>query len=118
MATRHADDDREKDDTTRDSGRQDEPTGAVSGADGRADPEQEQSESEKKLLSRRSALKVAGIGSLAGLASPLLSDQADAATVYDAVDDLGWDPNGNEPVQDSLEQAYGSNVTIQVPPGD
>jgi hypothetical protein len=70
------------------------------------------------ILSRRSALKVAGVGALAGISSSLLGDTASAATVYDAVDDLGWDPTGSDPVEGSLADAYGSNVTIQVPPGD
>jgi hypothetical protein len=102
MAKDHTDGDAAKGDLTRENAEKSSPT---EGDDATTD------------VSRRSAIKLAGLGATAGLGSSLFSRSASAATVYDAVEDLGWDPTGEEPVQNSLADAYGSNVTIQVPPG-
>ncbi|RLM83343.1 hypothetical protein D3D02_18330, partial [Halobellus sp. Atlit-38R] len=39
-------------------------------------------------------------------------------TVFDAVDDLGMDPTGQEPVDDILDETYGDDTAIEFPPGD
>ena len=39
-------------------------------------------------------------------------------TVLNAVDDLGMDPNGNEPIDDKLASAIKSNTLVEFPPGD
>ena len=36
----------------------------------------------------------------------------------DAVDDLGWDPNGLFPVDESLAETFDRNVLVEVPPGE
>ncbi|SFR66550.1 right-handed parallel beta-helix repeat-containing protein [Halogeometricum limi] len=38
--------------------------------------------------------------------------------IRDAVSDLGWDPNGEEPIDDSLDQHLREGTLIEVPPGD
>jgi hypothetical protein len=38
-------------------------------------------------------------------------------TVVDAVDDLGMDPTGHEPIDDALEEAYGDDTLLALPPG-
>lgn len=36
----------------------------------------------------------------------------------DAVDDLGWDPNGLFPVDDSLVKSFDRDILVEVPPGE
>lgn len=36
----------------------------------------------------------------------------------DAVDDLGWDPDGLFPVDESLAESFDRNVLVEVPPGE
>jgi hypothetical protein len=39
-------------------------------------------------------------------------------TVYDAIDDLGMDNTGTEPIDEALDKYYGDSTLITFPPGD
>ncbi|OYR38156.1 hypothetical protein DJ82_12855 [Halorubrum sp. Ib24] len=47
-----------------------------------------------------------------------MRDQFGFEERVDAVDDLGWDPNGLLPVDDSLVESFDRDVLIEVPPGE
>jgi hypothetical protein len=75
-------------------------------------------------LDRRSFLKAAGVATT-GVAASGLAGPASAASfdidfdrVVNAVDDLGMDPNGNDPVDSAFESAYESGTLIEFPPGE
>ncbi|WP_147435591.1 right-handed parallel beta-helix repeat-containing protein [Halobellus sp. Atlit-38R] len=75
--------------------------------------------SSKGLLNRRNCLK-AGAAMLAAGSSAFVGGAAAAterygiqfSTVVDAVDDLGLDPNGNDPIDSTLEDALASGDTL------
>ena len=82
--------------------------------------------SEKALLNRRGALGV-GAAFLGGIAFLEAVDTAAAAVdrygitfdrVVDAVDDLGMDPTGGEPIDGALDGAYRTGTLVEFPPGD
>jgi PKD repeat protein len=77
-----------------------------------------------KSFNRRSFLKLTGIAT-AGVAASGLASRASAVsqeiqfdTVLNAVDDLGMDPNGNESIDATLEDAYNDRTLIEFPPGE
>lgn len=51
------------------------------------------------------------------LAAPMTCHEIHFETVLNAVDDLGMDPNGNEPIDAALEEAYGDGTLVAFPPG-
>jgi len=77
-------------------------------------------------LQRRSLLKLIGSTSVAAAVSGL-SGIASAETTYngitfdrvvDAVDDLGMDPTGSEPIDAAFESALETGTLIEFPPGE
>ncbi len=75
---------------------------------------------------RRSFLKVSGAAASAAV-SPLVADRAAAATtrhgiefdrVLNAVEDLGMDPNGDEPIDSAFASAYEEGTLVEFPPGE
>lgn len=48
----------------------------------------------------------------------ILQDQFGFEERINAVEDLGWDPNGLSPVEDSLAESFDRNALIEVPPGE
>jgi hypothetical protein len=78
------------------------------------------------ILNRRSLLKTVGLAS-AATAAPGLSGLASAETTYngitfdrvvDAVEDLGMDPTGSDPIDSSFESALETGTLIEFPPGE
>ncbi|MFB6159816.1 MAG: hypothetical protein ABEJ61_01410 [Haloferacaceae archaeon] len=59
-----------------------------------------------------------GVGASALATGEAEGAQLQASTVYDAVDDLGMDPTGSDPIDDALDEAYGDDVRIEFPPGE
>jgi hypothetical protein len=109
------------------SGTAGEPAGAGErepGADsGFAEPESE----EKPLLTRRAALKMGATAAAVATGAAVTSGPAAAAERYgiefsrvvNAVDDLGMDPNGNEPIDDALQGTIDEEgVLVEFPPGE
>ena len=91
-----------------------------SGADGGDEPPELSGVSDKRLLNRRNYLR---LGAAAAGTIALASGGAAAATtrhrisfdrVVDAVDDLGWDPDGNDPIDIPTDDG----LLIEVPPGE
>lgn len=73
-------------------------------------------------VNRRSYLKAGAataVGTV-GLSTNVAAETRDGISfngVVDAVDDLGMDPNGNEPIDDKLDRAWGSGTLIEFPAG-
>ena len=80
----------------------------------------------KGLLNRRNYLRlgaaaaatVAGTGAVNTAAAAAGDHGMSFDRTVDAVDDLGWDPNGNEPVTDSLRENLRGGTLIELPPGE
>ncbi|EJN57954.1 hypothetical protein [Halogranum rubrum] len=96
--------------------------------DERATPDTNEADAENEsLLNRRTVLKMGAAAAAAGLGSAGLTGTAAAeterhgiqfGTVVNAVDDLGMDPNGNEPIDDALQQTMDDEDTlVEFPPG-
>jgi hypothetical protein len=71
-------------------------------------------------------MKLLGAGATVGTGLTAAAGRTAAATsrngisfdvTYDAVDDLGMDPDGNTPVNDAIERAFADNALVEVPPG-
>ena len=74
-------------------------------------------------LDRRQYLKLGAataVGAVAfsGRSTAETRDGVSFDRVVDAVDDLGMDPNGNEPIDDKLDSAWGSGTLIEFPAGE
>ncbi|QSG16082.1 PKD domain-containing protein [Halapricum desulfuricans] len=91
-----------------------------------SDGENEDPTGSNSDLQRRSLLKLIGSTSVAAAVSGL-SGIASAETTYngitfdrvvDAVDDLGMDPTGSEPIDAAFESALETGTLIEFPPGE
>ncbi|HKJ57838.1 MAG TPA: hypothetical protein VKA37_01315, partial [Halobacteriales archaeon] len=76
-------------------------------------------------FARRGFLKLSGVAT-SGIAAAGLADTASAATtvsgiqfdrVVDAVDDLGMDSSGSQPIDGALDRALQSGTLVEFPPG-
>jgi hypothetical protein len=47
-----------------------------------------------------------------------LQDQYGFRARVDAVDDLGWDPDGLQPIDDSLIESLDRSILVEIPPGE
>jgi|GEM_PF-6267946 hypothetical protein len=84
--------------------------GALAGCGGREDPTETRGNSTGAQP---------GAGSDPGEAGwETLRDQFGFEERVDAVDDLGWDPNGLFPIDDSLTDSFDRDVLVEVPPGE
>ncbi len=81
--------------------------------------------SDDGVLDRRDYLKLTGATAATGAGFSLASSSASAATshhgisfdrVKHAVNDLGMDPNGNDPIDDDIE--FTNGTLIEFPPGE
>ena len=76
------------------------------------------------LLNRRDYVKLSAAATGAVLASSGLGSAAEVRygisfdRVVNAVDDLGMDPTGSEPIDSTLSAAYETGTLIEFPPGD
>ncbi|WP_394349509.1 MULTISPECIES: twin-arginine translocation signal domain-containing protein [Haloferax] len=89
------------------------------------------------MVNRRTYLKTlgsVGVGaSLAGCGQPREEETSTLSTpqettttpepkpretVYDAVEDIGMDPTGQDPIDDLLDDVYGDDTIVQFPPGE
>ncbi|RDI69652.1 DUF1565 domain-containing protein [Halopelagius longus] len=95
---------------------------------GNGDDQNRGTEESKRLLNRRDALKMGAAAAAVGLSSVgTIAGSAAAASerygisfnrVVNAVDDLGLDPNGNEPIDSAINRAIDRGDTlIEFPPG-
>ncbi|MFC7028077.1 hypothetical protein ACFQJ5_11570 [Halomicroarcula sp. GCM10025324] len=123
--------DPEKDDLTgaqRDETEADVPPekGGVSVDDGPNSADAAETTDENPNLNRRDYLRL-GAAAVAVSSTGLVGSVAGATerygisfdTVVDAVDDLGMDPNGNDPIDGKLENTLSKgNVLIEFPPGE
>jgi hypothetical protein len=84
-------------------------------------------EGEKSLLTRRDALKMGATAAAIATGAAVTSGPAAAAERYgiefsrvvDAVEDLGMDPSGNEPIDDALQATIEEEgVLVEFPPGE
>jgi hypothetical protein len=77
------------------------------------------------VLNRRSLLKTVGVATAGAAATGFSGLGAAATTVNDisfdrvvnAVEDLGMDPNGNDPIDSAFESAIETGTLIEFPPG-
>ncbi|MWG34318.1 right-handed parallel beta-helix repeat-containing protein [Halomarina oriensis] len=74
-------------------------------------------------VDRRQYLKLgaaaaAGAVGVSGATAAQTRDGVSFDRVVDAVDDLGMDPNGNEPIDSKLDRAWRSGTLIEFPAGD
>ncbi|ELK51860.1 hypothetical protein D320_14585, partial [Haloferax sp. BAB-2207] len=77
-------------------------------------------------LNRRNYLKLGAMAASTALSAGVASAASGPEErfgiqwdrVVNAVDDLGMDPNGNEPIDDQLDSAYESGTLIEFPPGE
>ncbi|MFC6837417.1 hypothetical protein [Halomarina ordinaria] len=81
-------------------------------------------DSGRSMLDRRAYLKlgaaaagVVAVGSRAGRAATTGRHGIDFDRVLNAVEDLGMDPDGNEPIDDALYGAMENGTLIEFPPG-
>ena len=84
-------------------------------------------EGSRLAFDRRSYLKLGAAAAAAGPAAFAASENVSGAsetrhgvsfgTVVDAVDDLGMDDSGNDPIDDALDDAAGSDTLIKFPSG-
>ncbi|RDZ62106.1 hypothetical protein C5B90_17240 [Haloferax sp. Atlit-12N] len=77
-------------------------------------------------LNRRNYLKLGAMAASTALSAGVASAASGPEErfgiqwdrVVNAVDDLGMDPNGNEPIDNQLDSAYESGTLIEFPPGE
>jgi len=86
--------------------------------------EREDHAGNKSLLSRRSYLMLAGAAATSVAAGSTIAKAGTSRhgitfqRVVDAVEDLGMDPTGSDPIDDALDGAIGSDILIEFPPGE